>query len=178
MPETTARVAAALLAATFAWAGIAKLVAYQAWSGALAGYRFPPFVERLSRPLVPVLELIVAVLIVTNRTRAGAALTLALVALFSFAVMRGRALHGDRLPCGCFGGREERSATAMLWRNVVLTVLAVAVLTAAREPVLFEGFAAPTGGEVVAAVLVAIGIAAAAWMGWQVAGLFRRRQAP
>lgn len=178
MPETTARIAAGLLAVTFAWAGVAKLIAYEAWRVAVAGYRFPQIIERVARPVVPIIELAVAVLIVAGQARAGAALTLALVGAFSFALARGRAIHGDRLPCGCFGGRDEGSAVAMMWRNGLLAILAIATIASAREPELFAGLRFPAGSEIVAAVLVVAGVGVGAWMGWQAAGAFRRRHAP
>lgn len=178
MPETTARIAAALLALTFAWAGIAKFVAFQAWSTALAGYRFPAVVERPARVAVPIVELAVALAIVIGQARVGAALALASVALFSFALVRGRAIHGDRLPCGCFGGRDERSATGMMWRNGLLALLAVGVLTAERAPSVFAGFRLPTGSELVAGALLVAGLVTAAWLAWQVSNSLRRRQAP
>jgi hypothetical protein len=178
MPETTARIAAGVLAATFAWAGIAKLIAYQAWRVAVAGYRLPEPVERAARPLVPVVELGVAVVAIGGRTKLAAALTLALVGAFSLALVRGRAIHGDRLPCGCFGGRDESSAVAMMWRNGALGVLALGVISSPREPRLFAGFRPPDGVEVVALLLVVTGIVVAAWMAWQVMGSLRRRQAP
>jgi hypothetical protein len=178
MPETTARIAAALLAVTFAWAGIAKLIAYEAWRVALAGYRLPGLVERIARPLVPALELAVAAVAVAGRTDIAAALTLALVGAFSLALVRGRAIHGDRLPCGCFGSRDESSAAAMMWRNGALGVLAVGIVSSPHEPQLFSGFRVPSGGEVIALLLVIVGVVAVALMAWQVSGSLRRRQAP
>lgn len=178
MPETTARFAAALIAATFAWAGAAKLIAYRSWTVALAGYRLPGKLERVSRVLVPLGELAVVLLIVVGRSRAGAALTLALIAGFSVALVRGREIHGDRLPCGCFGGRDERSAIAMMWRNGLLALVAVGVITSSGEPRLFAGLRAPDGDEIGAVLLIVVGSVVAAWTAWQVAGSFKRRQVP
>lgn len=153
-----------LLALAFAWAAVAKVSRFSSWRGALAGYRLPGSLVGPALVLVPLFELVVAVLLVGGGdvTRAGAALSVALLAGFSLAVLRARRLQGDRLPCGCFGGSGSRDYRLMLVRNALLGAVAAAIL-------LFRGIAdyavaAPESSQVVPALLVALGVALIAWL--------------
>jgi hypothetical protein len=128
---------------------------------------------RIALPAVPVLELAVALAILAGMTRPAGALTLALLAGFSLAVLRLRAIEGDRLPCGCFGKTTERDYRLMLLRNSFLTILAAVVVAAPAEMALLEGFAAPEGSELLPLVLVVVGLGAAAWAVWSVNRSFR-----
>jgi methylamine utilization protein MauE len=154
---------AGALAGVFAWAAAAKAVDLGGWREALAAHRLGP----LARPAllgVPFLEVSVAGLVLAGASRAGAALALALLVAFSGAILRARALQGDRIPCGCFGRTRARDYRALLVRNLALGVLAAAVLFTGASFPLFEWVRLPRGGEIAAAALVVVGLALAGWM--------------
>jgi hypothetical protein len=118
--------AAELLAAVFAWAAVVKVLRFRRWRTEVAGYRLPA--EGLVGAVVPLAETAVPVLVVSGFPAAAAILGLALLAAFSGAILRARRLQGDRLPCGCFGGRKRRDYRLLLARNLALGVVAMAAL--------------------------------------------------
>jgi hypothetical protein len=156
--------AALFLAAAFAWAAVAKLARFPAWREALAGYRLPEPAERAVRPLVPLTEAVVAVLLVSggDASRAGAALAVALLGGFSLSVLRAQRLQGDRLPCGCFGGRGGRDYRLMLVRNATLGAVAATALLFPRAGA-FDAVA-PDASQVVPAALAAAGLGLGVWL--------------
>ncbi|MDQ3951885.1 MAG: hypothetical protein M3279_02800 [Actinomycetota bacterium] len=153
-----------LLGLAFVWAAVAKITRFGAWRSALSGYRLPQMVMGPALFLVPAIELATAFLLARGGdvTRAGAALTVGLLAAFSLAVLRARRLQGDRLPCGCFGGSGSRDYRLMLVRNALLGAVAAAIL-------LVPGVAryevdAPEAAQLVPAALAALGVALIAWL--------------
>ena len=128
MPETLARFASLLLCATFGWAAVVKLLRYERWTAIVDRYALPSFLGTIAKPGVPLAEVAIAVTGVFVSQRVGAAAALAALALFSLAVLRARAINGDKLPCGCFGGSEERHYRTMILRNALLSTLAATVL--------------------------------------------------
>lgn len=130
--DTVSGIAALVLGVAFAWAAAAKAVRYPQWREALARYEVPAAALRVATPGVPAVELAVALLLLSGSFVPGAALSVALLAAFSMVLVRARALHGDRLPCGCFGRTTERDVRAMLLRNGSLGFCAALILIAAR----------------------------------------------
>jgi hypothetical protein len=116
-----ASLCACLLAAVFAWAAGAKLVAHRATESAFAAMGVPaPGPVAVT---VPVAELVVALLLVA-RPDLGAALALALIAGFTLVVVRA-VLAGSRAGCACFGShRVEPVGPADVVRNGVLAAFA------------------------------------------------------
>ena len=174
MPDATARIVTLFLAALLAWAAAAKALRWDAWRTALAGYRLPHRLESVAAAGTPAIELGIAALLMSPAPRAGAALTVALLASFSLVVLRGRSLQGEKLPCGCFGGARERDYRTMLLRNALLGLLAAIVLLSDRKGSALTGMSVPEGGELIPAFLVALGVAAAAWTAYQVMTSARR----
>jgi hypothetical protein len=123
----TPRLLPGALAAVFAWAGLAKVVDPARWRRALAGYRLGA-ADRALAMAVPLAELAVAALLLSGRHEEGAALALALLAVFSAAVLRARSLQGDRVACGCFGRARTRDYRSLLGRNAALGALATFTL--------------------------------------------------
>jgi len=177
MPETTARIASVLLALAFAWAGVAKLLTYHRWQRALAGYGMPRVVGNLAAPIVPVVELAIATALVFVSPRLGAIAAVGVLAAFSLAIMRARALQGDRLPCGCFGGSSERNYQTMVARNALLGALATIVLVAKLDTPLGLP-SAPTADDALPIALVITGTGLALWTGLHAASSLRRREHP
>ena len=174
MPDPLLRVAAALLAATFAWAVAAKLVRWSRWRAALDGYELPPALTAPASVLVPGAEAGVAVLLLAGATRVGAAVTIALLASFSGALLYARERRGDRLPCGCFGRATDRDYRVLLLRNAALGLVGAVLLTVGRDVTPARGWAAPSGAEALPAALAAAGLALAGWIVWQVASSIGR----
>jgi hypothetical protein len=165
MPEVTGRIAALLLGFLFLWAAAAKVLRWHAWVRALTTYSIGRW-ESLVRVVVPAAELLVGILLIAGAARVGAALALAMLAAFCLAVLRARALRGDRLPCGCFGRDERRDYRTMLLRNCLLGGLAAVVLLTETAPPL-DGVRVPGAGEVLPAILVGVGVLLAAWVAWE-----------
>ena len=173
MPEVAARIAALLLCAIFAWAAAVKLLGYERWSAILDRYGLPPIVTAIARPTVPIAEAAIAIFGAFLSPRIGAAAALAVLAGFSLAVLRARRINGDKLPCGCFGGSEERHYRTMIIRNGVLGAFAAAVLLADEhvDPV---ATALPTIDDALPVALVVVGFAVALWTAAQVSNAMRR----
>ncbi|HEX2057777.1 MAG TPA: MauE/DoxX family redox-associated membrane protein [Actinomycetota bacterium] len=153
-----------LLAVAFVWAAIAKVTRFPAWRSALSGYSLPATAVAPALVIVPLLELATAFLLARggDATKAGAALSVALLGAFSLAVLRARRLQGDRLPCGCFGGSGSRDYRLILVRNAALGTVAAAILLV-RDVARYE-IDAPAASQVVPAALAATGLALIAWL--------------
>lgn len=158
MSTTAARVAAGVLGIVFLWAAGSKLTAYTRWRRALERYGLSGWLQGIAGPLVPVVELSTAALLIVGSTRAGAVLVLVMLGVFSLVLSRARDRVGDRLPCGCFGGKGERDFGTLLTRNVVLALMALLVLRADRDVELLQGIALPRGPELIPAGLIVAGI--------------------
>lgn len=153
-----------LLAVAFFWAAIAKASRPSAWRAALVAYRLPAGITTPALVLVPVSETVTAVLLSAggNASRAGAALSVALLGSFSLAVLRARGIQGDRLPCGCFGGSGSRDYRLMLVRNALLGSVASAILLV--PAVARYELETPAAEQMLPALLVALGLVLIAWL--------------
>lgn len=163
MPAAVYPLAAAALGLVFAWSGVAKVFRFSRWRAALEGYGLAGTGPALALA-VPVVELGVPALMLSSRTLAGSALALGLLALFSATILRARTVRGNRLPCGCFGGADERDYRMMLARNATLGLLAAVVLVRGRDLQTLEGLGAPDAADIVPVVLVVVGVVMIAWL--------------
>jgi uncharacterized membrane protein YphA (DoxX/SURF4 family) len=145
---------AVLLAALFAWAGVAKLRDPQATETTFAALGLPAAATLAAA--VPVAELVLAVLLLVS-PRAGA--VLAIGAMLAFTIVLVRAMRaGVEVGCGCFGSanREPVGAVALL-RNGLMTAAAVLVaLVAARRAPGLDDVILVTTGTAVSAVVLAL----------------------
>jgi uncharacterized membrane protein YphA (DoxX/SURF4 family) len=169
----TTEIASALLALAFAWAALAKLSSPRRWRRSLAVHDLPPRFGAAVAIATPAAELATAALIAGVGARIGAALALALLSVFTLALLRARSIAGDRLPCGCFGTSGERDWRAMIARNVLLGALAVYAIAAGGDLAL-TGVEAPSPGQLAAAALTAAGLALAVWTAGSVRSALRR----
>lgn len=176
MPPALVWTASSLVVATFLWAAVAKAVNFRGWRRALGGYRLPRPAEPLAAVGVPVVELACAATILFASIKAGAALSLSLLALFCAAILRARTGAGDRLPCGCFGGAEARDYRAMLARNGLLGAACGVILLGPEEGALLSSVEAPGASEILPLVLVGAGVVVASWTVRQAMGSMRRRE--
>lgn len=152
-----------LSAALFAWSGGSKVAGPRRWREVLGRYRFGPLTPVLAVG-VPVLEVGIAVTLVTGGSRVGSAAMLASLAGFSMAVLRLRRLEGNRLPCGCFGRTTSRDFRSILVRNAVLALAAVPPLIHDRDVSVMRELGWPSGGEALPALAAVVGIAIMVWM--------------
>lgn len=159
----------------FAWSAVAKLIRHGTWRGVLARYRLGRW-GALVAVAVPPVELAVPALILGGATRAGAALALLLLVPFSLAVLRARALEGDRLPCGCFGKANTRDYRTVLARNAGLGVLSGVILLGGPDVSLAEGMTFPSTSELLPAALVATGLVTASLVAVGVMRALRKGQ--
>lgn len=179
MPEVSVRVAVLLLSLAFAWAAAAKVLAYARWRSILVRYGLPGGSARIAAPLVPASELAVAVILWISPWL-GAISTVLLLSLFSLAILRARQRNGDRLPCGCFGGSEERHYALILWRNGFMGALAAIVFFSPEpeEETAIATLSSPAPEEILPVVLAVIGVVLVLWLAWQAVSSFRHREHP
>ena len=163
MTEPLTFVSALTLSIAFAWAAFSKLASYQRWRSALRGYGLPGGLERAALWGTPALEFIAVVLTLTGPIEVAGALILTLLASFSIVVLRARAIKGDRLPCGCFGGSTERDYRLMLIRNAVLG-LPAAVLVLSGDAGLIDRLDSLQGSDLLPLGLVLLAGGLIVWM--------------
>jgi methylamine utilization protein MauE len=163
MEEVGAQLGSAVVALTFLWAGITKVIRAERWRQDIRAYRLPRPVRALGFVSIPWTEIGIAVAMATGRANIGAVLALGLLAVFSFAIVRARILQGtNKLLCGCFGGSAARDYRLMLLRNVTVGSVAAAILLT------FDGNGTddrvfPVPSDLLPASLVALGIVAILW---------------
>jgi hypothetical protein len=165
---------AASLATVFGVASAGKVLSPRRWRESLTAYRLGPL-ERPALVSVPLAEGTVAGLVVAGAAATASILALLLLAAFSVAILRARALHGSLVPCGCFGGTRARDFRVLLGRNLALALLAAGVLVTGASFPLLQWTRSPGGGELLPAVLVVAGLVLAAWLG-RMATVTLRRQ--
>jgi Methylamine utilisation protein MauE len=151
----------AALAVTFAWAAAAKLLLRAAWRDALRAHALPAWIEGPAERAVPLLEAGVLVLLLAGYVRAGAALAALLLTAFSLELVRTRQAGGGRVPCGCFGGRSQRSIRWLVTRNAILLVIAAGSFVVRSPPPLPTW---PGMEDLLPATLVAVGGGLAGWL--------------
>ena len=171
MADTLSYTSSAVLAVTFAWSATYKLMRPSSWRNALDVYGLAPVASASVRVVVPLAELAVVGMIVAGVPAAAGALAAALLAAFCVGLLRARAREGDRLPCGCFGGRERRDYRLLILRNVALLVPAIWLMTAARR---WEPSSLPTK-EALPATLVVVGLIVIGWMTTQAFASMRQK---
>ena len=159
--------AAAVLAAVFSWAAVSKVAGWRRWLRALGAHGLSPATERIAAWAVPITEAFVPVLVVVDLPREAAVLSAALLTVFSMAFVRARRRLGDRVPCGCFGGRNVVDVRAALARNLALILTAVFVFVRASgaSPVSWPG--RPGAGDVLPLTLTFAALTASALVAWR-----------
>jgi hypothetical protein len=122
------------LAAVFAVAGCAKLVDRAEFREAITAFRVPRSLVAAATIAVPLIELAVAAALLAAPTaRAGALAAVALLAIFSGAIVR--ALRFGSAPdCNCFGGiTQTEVGRGTLIRNAALAAVAVFVIASGQS---------------------------------------------
>jgi len=154
------RVAAAVLSIAFGSAAVVKIAGRARWARALASYRLGPL-EGAALVGVPLVELALATLPFLGLVSTAGLASLAVLWVFSAAIVVGRVRVGRRLDCGCFGASRARDYRLLLARNAALAVVAVVAWREGRDAWIGGSLAAPSGSDLVPATLVALGLALA-----------------
>jgi uncharacterized membrane protein YphA (DoxX/SURF4 family) len=130
--EALALAARLVLAAAFLVAGLGKLADLRGARAAIAGFGFPSWVATPGAVALPVVEVLVALLLIPSPTAAvGAVAALLLLLGFSGGITRSMA-RGREADCGCFGSAARAAAgPGALLRNLALVGLACLVLVEA-----------------------------------------------
>lgn len=163
-----------VLALVFAWAAALKLVRMTTWSEALAGYGLPAPLATSARVGVPVAEAALALALVLAPPKVAGGLVLGAAAAFSAAIAYAARRQGAVLPCGCFGRRKTMDVRLMLARNAAIATGGLVLLLWGKTPAALDRNSVPEPGEALPAVLVAAGVALAAWAAAAVLMLFKR----
>jgi Methylamine utilisation protein MauE len=148
--------AAVAAAAIFAASGALKFYDLETFRGAVTNYRLIP--EWLATPfawVAPVVEGAAALGLLLSPIRASAALVLiALLGVFTGAIVINLARGRTDIDCGCFGPalRQRLSWWLLLRNGALFALLTIALIPAATRPMDFLDFA--TMGMAVATVVV------------------------
>jgi len=156
-------VAAGVLGAVFAWSAGGKLLRPTDWrrAGSALGLRVP--LDQVAAIGAPVAEAGVLGLVVAGLHRTAGIAGLALLLVFSLAVMRARRRAGDLVPCGCFGTVKARDYRMLLLRNAVLAVVAAVAAIWGSDVPRLRSPGIPTGPDVLPMAFAVVGLSVAAW---------------
>ena len=174
-PGHAGALAGAALSVTFGASSIAKLVGWARWRRALRSYGLPDPLERASAFAVPAAEGLVALLPLVGLGSIAGAVALALLSVFSVAIVSARA-RGDRwVDCGCFGAARRRDYRVLLLRNGVLAIVATVAWRAGEDAWALRSLGVPRGSELIPAVIALGGLALASWVAAQAIHSLGRR---
>jgi hypothetical protein len=123
------------LAALFGAALVHKLLALGEWPGVVRDYRlFPGALAGAVAIAVPCAEGLAVLSLLWPRAReAGAWAAAGLLLCYAFAISVNLRRGRTQIDCGCFGTRPTQGIAAwMVWRNVLLALLALALLLPVR----------------------------------------------
>ena len=147
---------AGAFALLFASAALHKLLDLARFAEVFHAYAVVPAALARLSPLVPLLELTVAVALLAGGSRAGAAAAgAALLLVYAGAITINLARGRRDLTCGCGGPNDRRPIAAwMVWRNVILAGLLAVTLLPWTQRVMGAADALTIGaGTAVAALL-------------------------
>lgn len=123
------------LGAFFAYAGFIKLNDAAAFAGDIAGYRILPyFGNYLVAAILPWLELLCGLLIITGFRARGAAMIVIGLNVVFLAALASAWIRGLEIGCGCFGAGEKSSIPAAILRDMVLLSLSLWIYRSLRQP--------------------------------------------
>lgn len=156
------------LAAAFTVAAVAKLADLPGTRGAAESFGVPRRLSPAVAVLLPVVELTIAATLLPAATaRWGALAAMALLLVFSAAIVRvlGR---GATVDCNCFGGLTQTEVgRGTLIRNLALGLLAAFVAVGVESVGAFGWVTAPAPGDRLAIVLLVGAVLGLACFSWQ-----------
>jgi hypothetical protein len=164
-PSGFGGLAAAVLGLTFTAAALTKLARGAAWRRTIAKYGLPAGVSVIAGLGVPIVELVMVGLVVAGLGSTAGIVSLAVLVLFSAAIVAGRLRAGRRLECGCFGGSTTRDYRVLLARNLALAGISLEAWRMGEDAPLVRSLREPGGADLLPAALIVLGVALAAWVG-------------
>jgi hypothetical protein len=163
MTSPVSWIAVGVLAITFLWAALHKILAPDRWKAVLDRLGFSRPTKAIGLLVVPWAELGIVVFFAVGWRRVGAALALLLLVPFCAVLIRIGILLGEKdVPCACFGGTARRDWRVLVARNAVLLVAALLL-------VLGRGSWAPDSSAIgyrLPVLMTWIGVALL-WSAWQ-----------
>ena len=157
-PGDLGGLAATTLAIAFGWAAVSKVVRSRRWRRSLQSYGLGGRFERTVAVGVPLVELGIGGLLFLGLPSTAGVLSLGVLAAFSVGIVTARIRNGPRLDCGCFGSARVRDYRLLLARNGVLATVALVAWRRGTDTWIGADVVAPSGGELVPAALVALGL--------------------
>lgn len=156
------------LAAVFAFAGVAKLADLPRTRTAVESFGVPPRLSPAAALLLPVAELAIAAALLPAATaRWGAIAAIALLVVFSLAIVR-VLRSGAKVDCNCFGGlAQSEVGRGTLLRNSLLGLLAAFVAVGVESVGAFGWVTAPAPGDRLVVVLLlgsVVGLSCFSWL--------------
>jgi hypothetical protein len=135
MLGATARVTITVI---FAFAAFHAMREWTAFGGIVEQYRIaPPWLALIAARILPPLEWVAAAALMLPATsRAGGALGLCLMALFTAAIAVNLARGRVSIDCGCGGASGQGLSTGLIVRNLIIMFGLVIVLAAPPQGVL------------------------------------------
>lgn len=118
------------LGAVFAYAGVIKIMDPVAFAGSIAAYKILPyFGNYLAGAILPWVELVCGVLLVTGYRWRGAAVIILVLNINFILALISTLVRGLDIDCGCFRqGGDKTSAWTAIARDMVLLFMTLAVL--------------------------------------------------
>lgn len=118
-----------VVAGVFLFAGVHKLLAPDTFAQDIANYQaFPHWTWNLAAAIVPILEVLGALAVLTGFKRRAAAIVLGALNVAFIGLIFSVIWRGIDLSCGCFGAAAEADAVGwpMLLRDLALMLAIVA----------------------------------------------------
>lgn len=136
------------LAGMFLYAGVLKLLDPAALALDISHYRLlPDAIAPWLALVLPVLEVITALALLTpSYARGGAALSALMLALFAAAMAQAK-LRGIDLACGCFGDDSQQVSFGKVALNVGLAILSLWIAWTTRPRALTPAAAPPPSAQ-------------------------------
>lgn len=130
-------IAAICLSALFATAALHKWREPLHFEGVLGQYKLLPRKwVAITAKITPYFELIIALLLLIDLSRALAAIAaLCTLAIYSLAIAINLSRDRREIDCGC-GGSATQLSSALIWRNVCLLCIAITALVPSSERLL------------------------------------------
>lgn len=157
-----------LLCVVFAVAAVAKLADRSGTRRAIEAFGVPPRLAPAGALLLPVVELAIAAALVPAATARWAALAaVALLAIFSVAIVR--TLRAGSAPdCNCFGGLTQTEVgRGTLVRNLLLGAIAAFVALSGQPVSAFDWVTVPAVQDRPGVVFMVAALAGLGWFCWQ-----------
>jgi uncharacterized membrane protein YphA (DoxX/SURF4 family) len=118
-----------VLGAVFVYAGVVKFTDITTFAGSIAAYRILPyFGNYLLASILPCLEIICGVILITGWRIRAAAVVIALLNVVFIVALLSASVRGLDIDCGCFRPGSKTPPMEALIRDLIFLVMALIVL--------------------------------------------------